>query len=437
MTIGERVVNGSFEVAGAGGADVVAWWSESYGSDSTGLIERTSTTSTDGTYSLKITASAAGGYAGVTQYIKTAPSVSLTLSLDTKGNGTHSARYAVYDATNSAWIIATTSAGNTTTSWATTSVTVTVPATCTYLRLYIQSPAQGTGGVVYVDNISLTEAKTQMPTIRRFGDTWATAEELPIGAASIPHGAGRGISSLLTLPGGGSYDWGRSDVEPVVTPRSLALRGYWVSSSKSAMIAKAANLNALLGVRSKLWRDHGAGLHTQWHWARCVEVNGDVAHDQQLANAEYQIVFELDAGPWHGTSYTTTTTLTTTSTTIVCPNYGNAAVTDVTITVDPGGANITNLGVTHWVEKDSVLVGGLTDWDYTGTIAVGTTLILDAEAATVEVDSVGGYANLVLSSNHKIAEWLYLPPGYNALVVARTGGTAAATIEIAYEEGWY
>lgn len=437
---GEILMNPSFETAGAGGADVLAWWVEDLGTSADGVVAQDNTAASDGTYSAKLTAPTTG-VTSISQSTAIAPSTSLTLSFDSLGDGTNALRYVVYDVTNSAVIINTTSTNNVSALWVSYSTAVSIPATCYRVRVTFFSPAAGSGGSAWVDNVSMRETYAQMPVVRRFGDTWATAEVLPIGAASLPHGAGRGVSSLVMLPGGGSYDWGRTDVTPDPAPRSLMIKGQWKAASDAAMIAKAAKLNALLGVRSKLWRDHGAGVHTQWHWARCVEVGGDLAHDQRLANAEYQLVFELDAGPWCGADYTRTLTLTTTSETVWCPNWGNAPVRNIKITIDPGGANITNLGVTHWVEENGALVGGLTDWDYTGAIAVGSTLEVDAGAATVEVgpsgSMVSGYANLVLSSNHKIGEWLYFRPGYNALVIARTGGTNTATIKLEYAEGWY
>ncbi|MFA4973456.1 MAG: carbohydrate binding domain-containing protein [bacterium] len=441
--VGEMVVNRGFEDAGAGGADVLAGWTEYLGSTSDGVIEQSSATCTEGTYCAKLTACDGADNAYLAQHIRTLPGTVLTLTMDTRGDGTYSPSYQVYDFTNSTTITGNVSTSNTTTSWVTYSTTFTCPAGCYRMILYLRSPNHHTGGVSYYDNVSMYLPRAQLPVIRRFGDTWALAEELPLTDAAMPHGPGQGQSTRLVLPGGLSYDWGRDDVPPPILPRDITIRGEWVADSLEEMQAKADALNALLGKRSKLWRDHGAGLSLQWIYARCVEVTGELSPRDQQYWAEYTLVFETDAGPWYGRDWTQTHTLARTSTTIVCRNDGNAHVTAVTMTFDPGAVDITDLGVAHNVVEDSVAVPGLTNWYWSGTISVGETLIVDSGDSTVTVgppgsDLTDGYQYMEITpSLHKVQEFVHLVPGYNNFVISRTGGDATATVEVSYYEGWY
>jgi hypothetical protein len=431
------VINPSFEIAGAGGADVFAWWVEAYGDD--GQVEQDSAQHYEGSYSCKITATSTGAASpGVTIGVEVEAGEVFDLSFAVRGDGTNNGRFLVYDSTNSANVIALSSVGHTAASWAVKTYTVTVPAGCERITLSLYTSGTGTGGVTWFDDVKLEKHFTRMPLITRFGDTYATAEALPLGAANLPHGAGRGTSTLLVLPSGQSYDWGRAEILPPPPAQAIVIKGHHKADSESEMVAKAASLNALLGVRSKLWREYGDG-NVHWRWARCVEVTGNIAHDQKLVHAEYQMVFELDAGPWHGQDRTRTWALSsgTNPATIVCRNYGNAPVTDFVMTVTAGSVDITAFEVDHRVVRDAVGVGGYTSWEVAGTIAAGSSLVIDNTQGTVLLAGADFYAAMsLLAQFHATPDWFYLEPGRNAFVFSWAGGGTGSTVKVEYTDGW-
>lgn len=432
------IINPSFEIAGAGGTDVFAWWVEAFGDD--GNVEMDSAQHYEGSYSCKITATSTGAASpGVTIGVEVEAGEVFDLSFAVRGDGTNNGRFLVYDTTNSANVIALSSVAHTAASWAVKTYTVTVPAGCERITLSLYTSGTGTGGVTWFDDVKLEKHFTRMPLITRFGDTYATAEALPLGAANLPHGAGRGTSTLLVLPSGQSYDWGRAEILPPPPAQAIVIKGHHKADSESEMVTKAASLNALLGVRSKLWREYGDG-NVHWRWARCVEVTGNIAHDQKLVHAEYQMVFELDAGPWHGQDRSRTWTLSsgTNPATIVCRNYGNAPVRDVKMTVTAGSADMTTqVSVSHRVVRDAVAANGYTSWYVGGTIGAGLALVIDNSEGTIKLDGADDYANMIFDEGYQmVPDWFYLEPGRNALVFTWAGGGTGSTVLMEYEDGW-
>lgn len=431
-----EIINPGFEYAGTGGTDVFAWWVESAGATGSTIEDETNIVY-EGSHSCKMTRVGATA-PSITQNIEVVPGESRRFTFWARGDGTVALFYRIYDQTNGANIVAETTTGVTAAAWTQVTVDITVPAGC--YTVWIRFLSSSTGGSSYVDDVRSWIPQTHLPIIKRFGDTWATAEELPIGAASLPHGAGRNNSALLELPGGGSYNYGRDEIIPEVRPQAITIRGQWNAGSLDEMITKAAKLNSLLGVRSKLWRDLGGNI-THWRWARCVGVTGDIVHDQRLVHAEYQFEFELDAGPWNGADRTRTWTLasTTNPSTIICRNAGNAPVRDVKMTVTAGSADMTSsVSVSHRVVRDAVAVNGYTSWGVYGTIASGLALEIDNGEAEVLLDGVDNYANLIFDEGYQLTpDWFYLEPGRNAFAFTWEGGGSGSTVLMEYYDGWY
>lgn len=262
--------------------------------------------------------------------------------------------------------------------------------------------------------------------ITRFGDAFATAEELPTLEGRQPQGASAVTGSVLRLPGGGSYDW-RGGEQARPESDQIELFGGWVADSVAAMQVKLAALKALAGQRSRLWRTDGATQ--QWRRARCLRVASDVEAGLP-ASAEISMGFELDAGPWHGAARSETITLDTSPKSQAVTNGGNAIQRDVVLTVTAVGSAISDVTI------ENVTAGHVSAVRYTGSIAAGQALVLDCGAGTVRNHGVDDYARLMLLAGHTMREWLRLAPGSNPIQVTYTGGGAASTCILAYHDAW-
>ena len=435
---GNAIINPSFEIAGAGGADVFAWWVEAYGDD--GQVEMDSAQHYEGSYSCKITATSTGAVQpGVTTAAEVTPGEVFDLSFAVRGDGTNSGRLLVYDTTNSANVIALSSVGHTAASWAVKTYTVTVPAGCERITLSLYTSGTGTGGVTWFDDVKLQKHITRMPVICGFGDTYATMVDFPPYDAQVPHGAGTGTSSRIILPGGQSYDWGRAEILPPPPAQDITIQGEWIAADDAEMARIDALINSLLNVRSKLWREFGDD-NVHWRWARCVGVQGELSARENLYYATYTLDFECDAGPWHGQDRSQTWTLSsgTNPATIVCRNYGNAPVRDVKMTVTAGSADMTSqVSVSHRVVRDAVAANGYTSWSVGGTIGAGLALVIDNSEGTIKLDGADDYANMIFDEGYQmVPDWFYFEPGRNALVFTWAGGGTGSTVLMEYEDGW-
>lgn len=148
----EMVVNGGFETAGGGGADIWADWTEQV---TNGALANDVGIVHGGVDSAKITAGASRD-TGVYSTITVVPDKRYRFSFWSYGDGTNEGRYIVYDNTNFVAIQALTGSGNTAAAWAKTICEFTVPAECVAVRLYLRC-ANLDATVVYFDDVSLTQ----------------------------------------------------------------------------------------------------------------------------------------------------------------------------------------------------------------------------------------------------------------------------------------
>jgi len=259
--------------------------------------------------------------------------------------------------------------------------------------------------------------------IERFGASYATATILPTLEGSQPQGVGRVDSSLVRLPGGGAYDWRGSDPAPPAA-EPIRVRGVWVADSVTAMETKLAALKALCGTRDRLWRSNGATQH--WRLARLLEVRSDLAAGLAV-DALIEMLFEALPGPWNGTAHTVPATLDTSPKTAVCTNAGNRRVTDAVVTITAAGSAITVV---------RLRVSGVSDLQWTGTLGVGQSQVIDCGARTVRAGGADAYGGLAYLSGHVVPDWLRLELGANNVLVYRTGGSTASTAQITYSDGW-
>jgi len=156
-TYTNEFANNSFETAGAGGSDVFSDWGESAG---TGAITQDATVYYDGSYSaLLVAGSTADTYVYQDETVTEGEVYRLIFYTRSYAGDTSLGRYQVWDLTNSANIIATTTvtgvAGDAAT-WYETSVEFTVPSACVSVRILFRSPSVNTDRT-YFDYATLTQ----------------------------------------------------------------------------------------------------------------------------------------------------------------------------------------------------------------------------------------------------------------------------------------
>ena len=155
--IGECIINGGFEVLGAGGADVFMSWAAVAG---TGTIEATTIAGEyhGGMQAAKLTTGATGFPILYQEYPVTlivTPNTSYTIEFWTRGDGINAGSWSVYDRTNGAWIVNwCTSTGITSATYAKVSRAFTIPANCIDIGVYFMNPGPE-GAYACFDDVSL------------------------------------------------------------------------------------------------------------------------------------------------------------------------------------------------------------------------------------------------------------------------------------------
>ncbi len=148
------MTNGGFETAGAGGADIWGTWSETAGN---GALADEAVLVHGGSHAAKLTAGAAAN-TEVTNTIAVVPGKDYSLNFWTEGDGTNGGRYAVYDVTNAAYIVAVTATGITGAAYAQINRGFTTPASCVSIRIELWCPTAN-GGIAYFDDVQLIGQK--------------------------------------------------------------------------------------------------------------------------------------------------------------------------------------------------------------------------------------------------------------------------------------
>lgn len=224
-------------------------------------------------------------------------------------------------------------------------------------------------------------------------------------------------------------------------------RSYACVVTETDAVTLRATVTALRGLsrkRAKLWREQVDDGDREWCWARLLTVPMEQA--TYLAQA-VELRF-LILSPWQGVRHssgwvlddgevlddglyldeTGKYTLSSSPKAITLAN-GDAPVRDVTITITAGGAAITALTVANATASCK--------WAYTGTIASGKKLIMQAGIKALKNDGVDAYgADFALDGAAHLSPWWFeLAPGNNAVTVTFTGGSTDSTITFEYCEG--
>lgn len=247
----------------------------------------------------------------------------------------------------------------------------------------------------------------------------------------------------------GAYDTLGADDAPQELPYNVSVRGVVLEDTAAALRTTLDGLRALVGKRKNLYRRADSNDEIQWARARLVSepmrrVQGNVLH------CEVEMVFQI-LTPWVGADHSTWVlddgeyldtalyldeageTFTGSSPHIfTTTNGGNRVVTNPVITLTAGGASVTSVTITK------VGTGGSeTKIVWTGTLLTTKKLIVDCGTFTITNDGANAYSGkAAFDSNHTIAEWLRIDPGYNEITVTWVGGSTDSTVLLEYRDGW-
>jgi hypothetical protein len=183
-----------------------------------------------------------------------------------------------------------------------------------------------------------------------------------------------------------------------------------------------AQINALrskVGMQGTLWRSLLGTTSRHWITARLLRVGWPQEVSDRLWKAQLTCEFESIMEGWRAATQTATIATLTTfegprALTVMVQSLATIEDAILTIVAD---ATITSVRVR------STPLG--VDWTWTGTLAAGSTLTIDAGAQTVRRDGVDAYSGFALAAAHTAQAWLPLAPGVNLYTVTANGlGTA-------------
>lgn len=141
------LLNGGFETAGGGGADIWANYTETAGD---GALANEVVIIHQGVDSAKMTSGLTSNTNVFGDAMVSVPGTLMRERFWTYGDGVNAGRYAIYDVTNGAYIIPVTSTGITAAAWGMVAPQYTVPAGCISVRVEYWCPPVN-GGVCYFD----------------------------------------------------------------------------------------------------------------------------------------------------------------------------------------------------------------------------------------------------------------------------------------------
>lgn len=205
-------------------------------------------------------------------------------------------------------------------------------------------------------------------------------------------------------------------------------------------------LRAAVGTRALLYRtaDNDATVHHCT--ARLVNMTHDRPYSLRQNIFQIELTFQ-QLSPWagalHGAGWTfdsgvvldNARTLDETAPTVIntygkiifVTNSGNIPVTDIQFTLTAGSAPVTNA---------RLLVYGVWDFNWEGSLATGQTLVFDSGAYSVQVNGTNGYSGFLLGPLHQIERMAQFDPGENAITVALTGGSTNSTLAVVFSDAW-
>lgn len=182
---------------------------------------------------------------------------------------------------------------------------------------------------------------------------------------------------------------------------------------------------ALRGTRGTLERmSEGAALSYATAVLEQVETTRTTDLDTAQVMSLRFLVETLWRGDWPNSS---TTTLNTSPKAITLENDGNADVEDAVLTITAGSADITNV---------RVQCSSGSSFTYSGTIAAGKSLVVDAGDWTVLNDGYDAQDDFALDATHTTETWFVLDAKSNTVTVTLTGGSTDSQFSASWYDLW-
>ena len=278
---------------------------------------------------------------------------------------------------------------------------------------------------------------------------------LPTRRAQADIGPGPAQDRTFELPSGGLYDHFGLDDAPKARGVMRHVGRIW-NSTLATLEAEYNELAALIGVYSKLVRQRDSDDRFQVVNARCMDVRHVRTVENQVAGGGLWLELEfafMPVAPWwdgflRGAGWALDTgevlddglaldetgdyTMAASPYTGTWHNAGSKPNTKAVVTVTAGSANITALTVQRIVRGTAV-----EDWDFSGTIVAGNSLVVDCGAWSAENNNVDAWADFAFdAANHTTDNILTLLPGDNSIRVTFTGGAADSTVNVTFHDQW-
>jgi hypothetical protein len=249
--------------------------------------------------------------------------------------------------------------------------------------------------------------------------------------------AGTGTASnftLLPLAGGGVYDSLGED-RAYTQGVQIEVEGSIVLEEQgtAAFEAQERSLRGLVGQYDVLWREWDNSGLLEWCWARCVSV-GQARTSRNQVHLSIPIVFQMESAAWYGE--TDTDILDTDplgDLALLCAeneevypvvyalvNNGRMPQRDVTFKVTAKGAAVTAVTISNSVSGHTLA--------WAGSLAAGTTLVIDCGRQSIQNDGADCYAELTVPTDKD--EWMIMEPGVNPISINITETGTESTIEI-------
>jgi hypothetical protein len=191
----------------------------------------------------------------------------------------------------------------------------------------------------------------------------------------------------------------------------------WLRNQVDALVEKE-------GIRGNLIRQRLDDSANQWKQARLLTVRWRSMVEDNCIIAEVRPQFEIAHGAWKDETVTTTSdSLIVGGLGLNVENGGMIPIHDAIITVTATN-QIAALTVTE--------LSGI-DWTFSGTIAAGTSLVIDCGAQTILNNGSNAYSNFTLNSGHSVEGWLPLPRGTSVLQIQ---SDAIGTFSVGHYDQW-
>lgn len=287
----------------------------------------------------------------------------------------------------------------------------------------------------------------------RFGTTM-----LPQRGGSHPIGTTKAESPIAQLSNGGAYRILGSETARG-SKFDLKLSGKITTDTDWAYWTTLSELRSLRGKYDQLYRFNELTGESVWSYAECAQIDA-IRGAEHRRWIEVALDFNVYGDTWNGGYYTTgggflyhsgilygsghtyheslltPIVLNTNPKSFNLPNKGNAPVRSIIFALTPA-STITAF----------TLAGAGFKWTWTGSLPVGTQLIIDTGGKRVRTLTGGVYSPAytlaldftVMTSLDWVTLAAAIPPAIanTTLTVTFTGGGTTSTLGYAYSDGWY